>query len=53
MIKSIFKKSNFLKSYEDYCYFLKIKSYDFFTQYDSSSYSAYKSIKIKLSKINH
>jgi len=30
-----------------------MKSYDFFTQYDSSSYSTYKSTVLKLSKINN
>jgi len=29
---------------------LKIKLYDFFTQYDSSNYSAYKNIKVVIKK---
>jgi len=43
MIKSIFEKINFSSPLK------KMELYDFFTQYDSS-YSAYKSIKIELSK---
>lgn len=49
MIKLIFEKFNFSKSHKNY-HFFKME-YDFFT-YNSSNYSTYKSIKIKLYKLN-
>jgi len=51
MVKLIFeKKSIFQGHMKVIAIFFKMESYDFFTWYDSSHYSAYKRVKIKLSK---